>query len=134
MFCSNYVEYWLIALAAWSCGGCIMPVNCELEPEHLRLQLGQAKAKVIVCDELNMSDAVEALDSVQSLKTIIVIGQPELNVKQCIAVGDLLQDDGKSRPRKLDTDWEKETIFLPFSSTSSGSRGIQHTHKSLVSR
>ena len=31
MFCSNYVEYWLVALAAWSCGGCVMPVNCELE-------------------------------------------------------------------------------------------------------
>ena len=46
MFCSNYVEYWLIALAAWSCGGCVMPVNCELEPEHLEYQLGQAKAKV----------------------------------------------------------------------------------------
>ena len=47
MFCSNYVEYWLIALAAWSCGGCVMPVNCELEPEHLEKQLSITKAKVI---------------------------------------------------------------------------------------
>ena len=46
MFCSNYVEYWLIALAAWSCGGCVMPVNCELEPEHLEKQLKLTKAKV----------------------------------------------------------------------------------------
>ena len=46
MFCSNYVEYWLIALAAWSCGGCVMPVNCELEPEHLEKQLKVTKAKV----------------------------------------------------------------------------------------
>ena len=44
--CSNYVEYWLIALAAWSCGGCVMPVNCEAEIEVLEDQLGQAKAKV----------------------------------------------------------------------------------------
>ena len=46
MFCSNYVEYWLIALAAWSCGGCVMPVNCELDPDHLEEQLNLAKAKV----------------------------------------------------------------------------------------
>ena len=46
MFCSNYVEYWLIALAAWSCGGCVMPVNCELEPGHLENQLKTTKAKV----------------------------------------------------------------------------------------
>ena len=58
MFCSNYVEYWLIALAAWTCGGCVMPVNCELEPKHLEKQLNETKAKIIICDELNISDAL----------------------------------------------------------------------------
>ncbi len=46
MFCSNYVEYWLVVLAAWTCGGCVMPVNCELEIEPLEQQLTLAKAKV----------------------------------------------------------------------------------------
>ena len=96
MFSSNYVEYWLIALAAWSCGGCVMPVNCELEPEHLEHQLNMAKAKVIVCDELNIGDAMDAMDVVESLKNIIVIGKPEVEVKSCVAIGDLLEDDGKS--------------------------------------
>ena len=58
MFCSNFVEYWLIALAAWTCGGCVMPVNCELEPKHLEKQLNETKAKIIICDELNISDAL----------------------------------------------------------------------------
>jgi len=139
MFCSNYVEYWLIALAAWSCGGCVMPVNCELEPEHLEYQLGQAKAKIIVCDELNIGDAVDAMEAIESLKNVIVIGKPEMEMKDCIAIGDLLEDDGKSAPKKSDADWEKQTIFLPFTSTSGStdgsgsSRGIEHTHKSLVS-
>ena len=42
MYCSNYVEYWTIALAAWSCGGCIMPTNCELDPRQLEDQGGRA--------------------------------------------------------------------------------------------
>ncbi len=46
MYCSNYVEYWLLALAAWSCGGCVMPVNCELEVDQLERQLMAAEAKV----------------------------------------------------------------------------------------
>ena len=29
-YCPNYVEYWLLCLAAWSCGGCVMPINCEV--------------------------------------------------------------------------------------------------------
>ena len=28
-YCPNYVEYWLLCLAAWACGGCVMPINCE---------------------------------------------------------------------------------------------------------
>ena len=46
MFCPNYVDYWLICLAAWSCGGCVMPVNCELEMSDFEQQLNEAKVKV----------------------------------------------------------------------------------------
>ena len=82
---------------------------------------------MIVCDELNIGDAIDALDNIDTLKTIIVIGKPEVaEVKSCIALGDLLEDDGNATPPKLrlDTDWEKQTVYLPFTSTSSGSKGI----------
>ena len=46
MYCSNYVDYWLVVLAAWTCGACIMPVNCELEPNLLECQLSSVNAKV----------------------------------------------------------------------------------------
>ena len=58
MFCSNFVEYWLIALATWTCGGCVMPLNCEMEPKNLENQLTLGKAKILVCDELNIADAI----------------------------------------------------------------------------
>ena len=58
MFCSNFVEYWLIALATWTCGGCVMPLNCEMEPKNLEYQLTLGKAKILVCDELNIGDAI----------------------------------------------------------------------------
>ena len=79
---------------------------------------------------------MEALEAIDSLKNVIVIGKPEVEFKDCIAIGNLLEDDGKSAPKKSDADWEKQTIFLPFSSTSGNScssKGIEHTHKSLVS-
>ena len=78
--------------------------------------------QVIVCDELNIGDAIDALDNVETLTNVIVIGKPESEVKSCIAIGDLLEDDGKSAPKRLDTDWEKQTVYLPFTSTSSGSK------------
>ena len=87
MFCSNYVEYWLLALAAWSCGGCVMPVNCELELDELEDQLEQAKAKVLVCDDFNFGDAVDVLEGGASehLKHIVVIGS-EGKAQGCIPV------------------------------------------------
>ena len=45
---------------------------------------------------------------------------------------DLLADDGKTAPQKVALNWEKDVIYLPFTSTSGGSRGIMHTHRSLV--
>jgi hypothetical protein len=48
-----------------------------------------------------------------------------------------LEDDGKSPPPKVpeNMDWDKTTIYLPFTSSSSegGAKGICHTHKSLMS-
>ena len=82
--------------------------------------------QVIVCDELNVGDAIDTMEAVDSLKNVIVIGKPEMEVKDCIAIGDLLEDDGKSAPKtqKPDADWEKQTIFLPFSSTAGSSKTL----------
>ena len=63
------------------------------------------------------------MEAVESLKNVIVIGKPEMEIKDCVSIGDLLADDGKSAPKKLDVDWEKQTIFLPFTSTSGSTDG-----------
>ena len=47
MYCPNYVDYWLLCWAAWSCGGCVMPINCEVEQSDFELQVSEAKVKVI---------------------------------------------------------------------------------------
>ena len=44
----------------------------------------------------------------------------------------MLEDDGKTPPKKVDLVWDKDVIYLPFTSTSGGSMGIMHTHKSLL--
>ena len=50
---------------------------------------------------------------------------------------DLLEDDGKCPPPKVPDrlQWEKTTVYLPFTSSSSesGAKGVCHTHKSLLS-
>ncbi len=80
---------------------------------------------MIVCDELNMGDAIDAMDNVDSVTNVIVIGKADTEIKECIGISDLLDDDGKSAPRgKPNIDWENTTVYLPFTSTSSGSKGI----------
>ncbi len=77
MYCSNYVEYWILALAAWQCGGCVMPANCELDPRQLEEQLVEAgNAKALVCDDFNFEDSLDIFkNSEVGLKHLIVIGQ-----------------------------------------------------------
>jgi hypothetical protein len=45
---------------------------------------------------------------------------------------ELLEDDGKHPPKRLQMSLDLDVIYLPFSSTSSGAKGIMHTHKSLL--
>lgn len=42
-------------------------------------------------------------------------------------------DDGKTPPKKLNLKWDQDVVYLPFTSTSGVSKGIMHTHKSLLS-
>eukprot|EP00095_Tigriopus_kingsejongensis_P001553 maker-scaffold137_size321222-snap-gene-0.10 protein:Tk01553 transcript:maker-scaffold137_size321222-snap-gene-0.10-mRNA-1 annotation:"4-coumarate-- ligase-like" len=132
MCCSNYVEYWLVALAAWKCGGCVMPVNCEIEFDLLEEQVTEAKAKVIVCDDFNYEDVLDMAENTELLKHVIVIGT-EGKAGGCIPMNDLIEDDGKTPPPRLNLSWDEDVAFLPFTSASSGcSAGIMHTHKSLM--
>ena len=131
MYCSNYVEYWLITLAGWSCGGCVMPVNCELESDQLRLQLIEAEAKILVCDDFNVDDAVNILENTDIIQHVVVVGK-EGKGRGCIPVQDLMEDDGKSQPKKpLGINLETDAVYMPFSSSSNekGAMGVMHTHR-----
>eukprot|EP00094_Tigriopus_californicus_P002372 TCALIF_02290-PA protein Name:"Similar to 4cl2 Probable 4-coumarate--CoA ligase 2 (Dictyostelium discoideum)" AED:0.08 eAED:0.08 QI:10/0.81/0.83/0.91/0.90/0.83/12/272/929 len=133
MCCSNYVEYWLLALAAWKCGGCVMPVNCEIDMDVLEEQLTEAKPKIVVCDDFNYEDILDVVDGNELIKHVIVIGS-EGKAQGCIPVNDLFEDDEKTPPPRLDLSLDNDTVYLPFTSASSGySAGIMHTHKSLMS-
>ena len=47
----------------------------------------------------------------------------------------MLEDDGSSPPaKKPDLSWDKDVVYLPFTSSSgaSGARGVMHTNKSLM--
>jgi len=43
-----------------------------------------------------------------------------------------LSDDGRQAPKKVNMAWDTDVIYLPFSSTSNGAKGIMHTNKSLM--
>jgi len=85
MYCSNYVEYWLIALAVWSCGGCIVPANCESDSETMTEILLSCNAKMLICDDFNVDDALEVQGNVDSLQHVVVIGD-EGKGEGCIPV------------------------------------------------
>ena len=51
-----------------------MPVNCEMELDQLRLQVGEAQAVVLVCDDYNVDDAIDLRDELDCLKHVIVMG------------------------------------------------------------
>ena len=75
MWTTNFAEYWLVCLAAWELGAAIMPVNCPISLDKLETQLKETETACIVCDELNVEDAVNLKSRIDSLKKIFIIEQ-----------------------------------------------------------
>ncbi|XP_040580808.1 probable 4-coumarate--CoA ligase 1 isoform X2 [Lepeophtheirus salmonis] len=134
LYCSNFVEYWILALGVWTCGGIVMPVNCELPPDELELQMRESKTKILVCDDFNYVDGLDFLENTNMIEKLIIIGNECTAQDKVILMTDLLNDDGKKVPQKVIFDWAKDVIYMPFTSTSSGAKGILHTNKSLMSQ
>ena len=78
MWCSNYVEYWLVCLAVWELEGVILPVNCLISLDKLVGQLKETGAIMLVCDTFNMEDGIKIKEELDSLKTVLVIGQVQI--------------------------------------------------------
>ena len=78
LWCSNYVEYWLVCLAVWELGGVTLPVNCLIGLDKLVAQLKETGASILVCDTFNVEDGLKLKQELESLKNILVIGQVRL--------------------------------------------------------
>ena len=73
MWTTNYVDYWVICLAAWELGAAVMPVNCLIGLDKLETQLRETETSFIVCDDLNVEDAVTLKTKLEALQTIVLI-------------------------------------------------------------
>ena len=72
---TNVVEYWILCLAVWEVGAAVMLVNCLINTDKLRQQLEETAAVFLVCDELNLEEAISLKDKVASIKQIILVDQ-----------------------------------------------------------
>ena len=75
MWTSNFVEYWICCLAVWELGAAVMPVNCLIHTDKLVTQLLQTETAYLVCDELNLEDALVLKSKVSCIQHIILIDQ-----------------------------------------------------------
>ena len=82
MWTPNFVEYWIICLAAWELGAAVMPVNCLIQEDKLVDQLTGTGAAYLVCDQVNLADAIALRNKVASLNKIIVMDQVSMNREQ----------------------------------------------------
>ena len=85
LWCSNYVEYWLVCLAVWELGGVTLPVNCLISLDKLVAQMQETGVSILVCDPFNVEDGKKLREKVESLKNILVIGQVSYNLRPGIS-------------------------------------------------
>jgi len=133
MWCSNYVEYWLVCLAVWELEGVILPVNCLISLDNLVGQLKETGAIMLVCDTFNMEDGIKIKEELDSLKTVLVIGQDDAP-DGAVRVSTLLERKCPTRPASSKFDWDKSPVCLMYTSRNGESQVVKHTNKSFTAQ
>jgi len=133
LWCSNYVEYWLVCLAVWELGGVVLPVNCLISLDKLAAQLKETGASMLVCDAFNVEDGLKLKQELESLKNILVIGQEEAT-DGAVSISKFLEKKCPSRPANSKFDWDKSPICLMYTTRNGHSRVVKHTNKSITAQ
>jgi acyl-coenzyme A synthetase/AMP-(fatty) acid ligase len=133
LWCSNYVEYWLVCLAVWELGGATLPVNCLISLDKLEAQLKETGVSMLVCDTFNVEDGCKLHEEVESLKSILVIGQDAVP-EGVVSISKLLEKKSPARPSYPKFDWEKSVLCLLYTTRSGQSRVVKHTNKSITAQ
>ena len=134
MWCSNYVEYWLLCLAVWNLGATILPINCLTNTERLQEQLRETSTSVLVCDSFNVDQGMNMVGLVESVEQVLLINQE--SHEDVVTVHSLMETEAESR--KISTfnkfDWDKTPILMMYTTRCGESKIVKHTNKSMTAQ
>lgn len=136
MWTTNFSEYWLVCLAAWELGAAIMPVNCLISLDKLEAQLKETETACIVCDELNVEDAVNLKSRIDSLKKIFIIEQdactPAPDGVQ--SVQELMKEETMAKITIKPPSLDKDPIYYVWTVSGDEPVLVQHTNRSMLAQ
>jgi len=124
----NFIEVALTFLGTWKAGGACACLTLSLFPEDIRARAHDLKAKFILTDEACAKRVLEAVKDLECIQEVFVIGQAE----GCTSVYELLQDDGKDCPERLEIDVDSLAWLMYSSGTTGIPKGIVHTHRTMT--
>ncbi|KAI7907900.1 uncharacterized protein BX663DRAFT_492334 [Cokeromyces recurvatus] len=133
LYAPNQYNYSIPLLGAVAANGATTPANPNYNVEELAYQLEMTKAKVIICHEENMKNALVAAEHVGiPRKNVFIFGNKAIDGVQPFETA--LMGDRRAFPEELTYEQAKEKVaYLCFSSGTTGkSKGVMTTHLNIT--
>ncbi len=125
-------------LGAMKIGGVPVPMNTLLKPQDYRYILGDSRAKALIVDADLLPQISPVLDSLQHLRHVLVVGEPELDPSYThdprieFHNFDALVQSSSDQLSPADTSKDDVAFWLYSSGTTGSPSAAVHLHHDLV--
>ncbi|GMR36209.1 hypothetical protein PMAYCL1PPCAC_06404, partial [Pristionchus mayeri] len=127
----NCIEFPVLHLGIWACGGTVIGSSTILNADELRYQWIDSETSVVFTTEIHLKTVMRAARGCPAIRLVVCV-RPSPKCKIVLEVVEETKENAHFNTEKLGGSIDSIAIIYYTSGTTGAQKGVLHTHRSLL--